>query len=105
MGCNSCASKSCSTTPKGCRSNGNCGTSSCGQLSTYNWLSDVPKTNQKPFLGVEVRFKADRKEIFYNSSEMSLLSGDIIVVEGVFGYDVGVVSLVGELVRLQMQKN
>lgn len=104
MGCNSCATKSCSTTPKGCRSNGNCGTSSCGQLSTYNWLSDVPKTNQKPFLGVEVRFKADRKEIFYNSSEMSLLSGDIIVVEGVFGYDVGVVSLVGELVRLQMQK-
>ena len=93
MGCNLCASKSFSTTPKRCRSNGNYGLITRGQLSTYNWVYDIPKSNQKPFLGDEVRFKADKKEIFYNSSEMLLLSADIIDVDGVFGYYVGVVSL------------
>jgi cell fate regulator YaaT (PSP1 superfamily) len=60
--------------------------------------------NTHPFNCVEVRFKNGRKEFFKNEDSLSLYEGDTIVVEAATGYDVGVVCLSGELVRLQMQK-
>lgn len=60
--------------------------------------------NAEPFNCVEVRFKNGRKEFFINTDKFSLYEGDIVKVEAATGYDVGVVCLTGELVRLQMQK-
>jgi cell fate regulator YaaT (PSP1 superfamily) len=59
---------------------------------------------QKPFDIVEIRFKNSRKEFYRNRDNMQLLAGNIVVTEAAQGYDVGVVSLSGELVRLQMKK-
>lgn len=60
--------------------------------------------NTEPFNCVEVRFKNGRKEFFINEDKLSLYEGDIVKVQATTGYDVGVVCLTGELVRLQMQK-
>ena len=60
--------------------------------------------NTEIFNCVEVRFKNGRKEFFINADQFSLYEGDIVKVEATTGYDVGVVCLTGELVRLQMQK-
>jgi cell fate regulator YaaT (PSP1 superfamily) len=59
---------------------------------------------QKPFDMVEIRFKNSRKEFFRNRNGLQLLVGNIVVVEAATGYDVGVISISGELVRLQMRK-
>lgn len=104
MGCATCTNKG-GSTPAGCRSNGSCGNGGCNKLSIFNWLSnmDLP-ANTHPFNCVEVRFKNGRKEFFKNENSLSLYEGDTIAVEATTGYDVGVVCLSGELVRLQMQK-
>jgi len=60
--------------------------------------------NTEIFNCVEVRFKNGRKEFYINADQFSLYEGDIVKVEAATGYDVGVVCLTGELVRLQMQK-
>jgi cell fate regulator YaaT (PSP1 superfamily) len=60
--------------------------------------------NQKAFDCVEVRFKNGRKEFFRNNEDFTLYEGDTIAVEATTGYDIGIVSLSGELVRLQMSK-
>ena len=55
---------------------------------------------------VEVRFKNERKEFFHNSENLSLSMGDVVAVAASSGHDVGMVSLTGDLVRIQMkQKN
>lgn len=59
---------------------------------------------QKPFDVVEVRFKNSRKEFFRNRNGLQLLVGNIVVVEAATGYDVGVISISGELTKLQMRK-
>ena len=61
-------------------------------------------SDYKPFNIVEVRFKGSRKEFFQNSEDLSLITGDAVVVESEPGHDVGHVSLSGELVRLQLKK-
>jgi len=74
------------------------------KLDVYNWLGDIPQIqNNKKF--VEVRFKSTRKEIFENNTNIPLEVGDIVAVEAASGHDVGVVSLVGELVYQQIKKN
>jgi len=66
---------------------------------------DLP-SNYKPFNIVEVRFKGSRKEFFINKDNLYLEMGEIVVVESsTGGYDVGHISLMGELVRLQLKKN
>jgi len=106
MGCGGCSTGGCgSGLPKGCRNNGNCGSGGCNKLSVFDWLSNIELPNgQGSFKGVEVRFKGSRKEFFLNENNLSLTSGDVVAVEGSPGHDIGVVSLVGELVRVQMQK-
>ncbi len=102
MGCESCSSGG---TPNGCKNNGNCGVSGCNKLDVFDWLSGMELPDgQKPFNIIEVRFKNDRKGFYRVSLEDEWNIGDVIAVESSPGYDVGIVSLTGELVRIQMRK-
>ena len=104
MGCGSCSSGGC--TPAGCNNNGACLTNGCSKLDVYDWLShmDMP-SNYKPFEIVEIKFKGSRKDFFINSENIYLESGELVAVEtGASGYDIGHVSLTGELVRMQLKK-
>ncbi len=103
MGCGSCGTSS--GLPKGCNNNGACGTDGCGKLSVFDWLSNMQlPTGQEKFNFVEVRFKNDRKFYYKNENNISLNIGEVIAVEGTPGHDIGVVTLTGELVRIQMKK-
>lgn len=106
MGCSGCSTKTCgSSLPRGCKNNGNCGSGGCNQLSVFNWLSDIQTSSEKEqFKAVEVRFKGSRKEFFLNKDNLHLVVGDVIAVEASPGHDLGVVSIVGELTKLQMKK-
>ena len=102
MACTNCNSGG---TPAGCKSNGSCGTYGCNNLDVFDWLADVAlPMGKQAFDIVEVRFKGTRKTFFRNHKNLQLLPGDVVVVEGSPGHDVGVVALKGELVRIQMQK-
>ena len=104
MACNSCSTTK-DGKPGGCRSNGTCGTGSCNKLNVFNWLSDmVLPGGQSQFPIVEVRFKGSRKEFFCNKENIDLRVGDVVALEASPGHDVGVVSMVGELVRFQLRK-
>lgn len=110
-----CGSGGCGTdskaggVPAGCGSNGNCGTGGeigCNnKLNVFDWLSnmDLPQ-GQTEFDIVEVRFKNSRKDFFKNDTNITLHQGDLVAVEGSPGHDVGVVSITGELVRMQLKK-
>ena len=80
---------------------------SCGkqdrQLNTYDWLADIPGNTQESDL-VEVQFKNTRKGYYKNSNRIPLEKGDIVAVEATPGHDIGVVTLTGRLVPLQMRK-
>jgi cell fate regulator YaaT (PSP1 superfamily) len=105
MGCGSCSTGG-GCAPSGCKSNGSCVTGGCGKMEVYDWLSnlDTP-TNYKPFPVIEVKFKGARKEFFLNVDNIYLEIGELIAVEGpTGGYDIGHVSLTGELVRIQMKR-
>jgi len=106
MGCSGCSTKTCGNgLPRGCKNNGNCGSGGCNQLSVFNWLSDIHNANEKnQFKGVEIRFKGSRKEFFLNKDNLPLAVGDVVAVESSPGHDIGVVSIVGELTKLQMKK-
>lgn len=94
---------SCGTkTASGCDSVNTCGNSY--KLSVFDWLSNInnPSTSQTDF--VEVRFKNDRKFFYKNVNNLPLHMGSVITVESSPGHDIGVVSLTGELVKIQMKK-
>ena len=80
---------------------------SCGrqdkQLNTYDWLADIPGNAEESEM-VEVQFKNTRKGYFRNSNKIPLEKGDIVAVEATPGHDIGVVTLTGRLVPLQMRK-
>ena len=102
------ACTNCSTTAgnaPGCQSKGSCSTGNCGKMPVFNWLSNMSlPSGQEPFNILEVRFKNGRKEFFLNKHNLSIQMGDTVAVEGSPGHDIGIVSLKGELVRLQMRK-
>ncbi len=107
MGCSSCGSRTKDGKPAGCASNGDCSTGGCNRLNVYDWLVDLPySAQQDPFKTVEVSFKnGSRKSFYRNSNNVDCYTGDNIVVEAATGgYDIGRISLSGELVRLQMKK-
>lgn len=94
---------SCGTKANGCDSVDTCGNSY--KLSVFDWLANVGSPGTKPENDfVEVRFKNDRKCFFRNINNLPLHVGSIITVESSPGHDVGVVSLTGELVKIQMKK-
>ncbi len=73
------------------------------QLNTYDWLADVPGNAETTDL-VEVQFKHTRKGYYHNVNNLPLKKGDIVAVEASPGHDIGVVTLTGRLVNLQLKK-
>src|SRR5687768_1805480 len=107
MGCAGCGTKTAKGLPAGCKNNGSCATSGCGdKLDVYDWLQNIyfhEEVVRHPL--VEVKFKGTRKEYFRNVNGIELEIGDAIVVESqTSGWDLGYISLTGELVKLQMKK-
>lgn len=104
MACNSCSTGK-DGQPKGCKNNGTCGTDSCNKLTVFDWLANMSLPNgQEPFLGVEVRFKNGRKQYYKNTEKLTLSIGDIVATQANSGHDIGMVTLTGELVRVQMKR-
>lgn len=104
MSCNSCSTGK-GGQPKGCKNNGTCGTDSCNKLTVFDWLANMSlPEGQEPFIGVEVRFKNGRKEYFRNTENLSLSIGDVVATQAQSGHDIGMVTLTGELVRIQMKR-
>ena len=94
-----------------CSNDGNCCMTFKGfskktdrKLDTSNWLCDIPEAQAATDF-VEVIFKNTRKGYFRNSNNIKLDKGDVVAVESSPGHDVGIVSLTGQLVLLQMKKN
>ncbi len=102
MGCGNCGTG----TPNGCKSNGGCSTGGCNRMNTHDWLCNIPIA----FLDeackvVEISFnQGSRKDFFRNSTLQHFEKGDRVSLEGVNGFDVGEISLTGEIVRIQMKK-
>ena len=101
MSCGSCGTK-----PNGCKSNGGCSTGSCNRMNAYDWLYNMPVAEIDSSCKVlEISFNnGSRKDFFRNITLQQFEKGDLVSVEGVSGFDVGEVSLTGEIVRLQMKK-
>ncbi len=73
------------------------------QLNTYDWLADIPGNTETTDL-VEVQFKNTRKGYYHNVNNLRLQKGDVVAVEANPGHDIGVVTLTGRLVKLQIKK-
>ncbi|WP_396174458.1 stage 0 sporulation family protein [Flavobacterium sp.] len=106
MACTNCSTGSKDGgAPKGCQNKGTCGTDSCNKLTVFDWLANMSLPGgQEPFDCVEVRFKNGRKEFYRNTEKLTLSIGDIVATEASPGHDVGIVTLTGELVKIQMKK-
>jgi len=104
MACNSCTAGK-DGQPRGCKNNGTCGTDSCNKLTVFDWLSNMSLPNgEVPFNWIEARFKNGRKHYYKNTENISLSIGDIVATQAQSGHDVGMVTLSGELVRVQMKR-
>lgn len=105
MACGSCGTGS-TGKPGGCKSNGGCSTGGCNRMNTYDWLVNLPVHDTEAACRViEVSFnQGSRKDFFRNNSLQYYEKGEMISLEGVSGFDVGEVSLTGEIVRIQMKK-
>lgn len=104
MGCEGCGTKGAS--PAGCGNNGHCQSGGCSRLEVFDWLADIAAPEGQRYNVHEVSFKnGARKDFFVNDKNQDIVTGDYVVVEtGKGGYDIGRVSMSGELVRLQMKK-
>ena len=103
MACSSCSTSN--GQPKGCKNNGTCGTDGCNKLTVFDWLSNMNTPSEMTLFDyVEVRFKNSRKSFYKVPENISTSIGDIVVTQAKSGYDVGMVTLTGELVRVQMKK-
>jgi cell fate regulator YaaT (PSP1 superfamily) len=105
MGCTNCGTAP-GGKPSGCKSNGGCSTGGCNRMNTHDWLRNLPVVdNASACKVVEISFnKGTRKDFFRNPTLQPFEKGELLAVEGVSGFDVGEVSLTGEIVRLQMKK-
>ncbi len=105
MGCTSCSNNNGTGTPSGCKSNGHCASGGCNKMNTFDWLSKNDIVDVDNYKFVEVSFKkGNRKAFLKNPSSARAITGDPVVVEADTGYDVGSITLSGDLVRLQMKK-
>jgi len=102
MGCENCGTGK----PNGCKSNGGCSTGGCNRMNVHDWLLNMPIADVMDECKViEVSFNhGSRKDFYRNTTLQQFEKGDLICVEGVSGFDLGEVSLTGEIVRLQMKK-
>jgi cell fate regulator YaaT (PSP1 superfamily) len=88
----------------GCGSNGSCGTGGCNKMNVFDWLSHMEVPMAQRFDVIEVKFKGGRKEYFRNVNQLDFTTGDFVVCEMQSGHHIGMISLQGELVRLQMKR-
>ena len=105
MSCSGCGTAT-GGKPNGCKSNGGCSSGGCNRMNAHDWLRNLPlvDTDSQCWV-IEVSFsQGTRKDFFRNPSLQQFEKGDLIAVEGVGGFDVGEVSLTGEIVRLQLKK-
>lgn len=104
MGCSSCSTSGGKVA--GCKSNGGCSSGSCNRMNVYDWLSNLPFSDPESSCRiVEISFNnGSRKDYFRNATVHIFEKGDLVTVEGVSGFDVGEVTLTGEIVRLQLKK-
>src|SRR5690606_38235624 len=93
--------------PGGCQSKGSCNTGSCNRMNVHDWLANLPFSDPESSCKiVELSFnQGSRKDYFKNNTNQFFEKGDMVAVEGVNGFDVGMVNLTGELVRLQLKKH
>ncbi len=104
MGCSTCA-VSAKGVPTGCGDKGHCSSGSCNKKNSFDWLSTLDLHDPLAYPIVEISFKkGNRKNFFHNPEHSKAVTGDLVVVESTSGYDVGRISLSGDLVRLQMKK-
>ncbi|HEX4875220.1 MAG TPA: regulatory iron-sulfur-containing complex subunit RicT [Chitinophagaceae bacterium] len=105
MSCTGCSTAT-GGKPNGCKSNGGCSSGGCNRMNAYDWLRNLPMADfDSACKVIEVSFsQGTRKDFFRNPMLQPFEKGDLIAVEGVSGFDVGEVSLTGEIVRLQMKK-
>ena len=105
MGCTSCGTSG--GKAAGCNSNGGCSSGGCNRLNIHDWLVNLPYSDPAGACKViEVSFNhGSRKDFFRNTTLQHFVKGDMVAVEGVSGFDVGMVTISGELVRLQLKKN
>jgi len=103
MSCNSCGTGG--GTPGGCKNHGTCGTSGCNKLTVFDWLANMElPQGQEEFPYVEIRFKNSRKEFYHNTEKLQLKIGDVVATEAETDHDIGIITLTGELVRVQMKR-
>ena len=87
MGCTNCGS---GDTPGGCKNQGTCSSGGCNKLEVYDWLGNMMlPSGQAQYDIIEVRFKNSRKSFYRNTKNHSLQVGDVVVVEGSPGQDIG----------------
>ncbi len=105
MGCSSCGTAEGKVL--GCKSNGGCSSGSCNRMNVYDWLANLPFSDPESSCRIlEVSFNnGSRKDYFRNTTTHIFEKGDMITLEGVSGFDVGMVTLTGEIVRIQLRKN
>ncbi len=107
MSCSSCGTASGGSKPGGCKSNGGCSTGGCNRLNVHDWLANLPFSDPESSCRVvEISFNhGSRKDFYRNNSLQIFEKGELVAIEGVSGFDVGSISLTGELVRLQLKKH
>lgn len=105
MSCSSCGTSN-GGKPSGCKSNGGCSTGGCNRMNVHDWLTNLPMSDAESMCRiVEISFNnGSRKDFFRNNTVHLFEKGEFVAVEGVSGFDVGEISLTGELVRLQLKK-
>ena len=79
-----------------------CGRGQC-QLNVHDYLADLPDNQDATDL-VEVQFKNTRKGYYRNENRINLHKGDMVAVEASPGHDIGIVTMTGRLVNLQIKK-
>jgi len=106
MGCGSCGTSK-DGAPGGCQSHGSCASGGCNRLNVHDWLANLPFSDPESSCRiVEISFNnGSRKDYFRNTTLHYFEKGEMVAVEGTSGFDVGMVNLTGELVRLQLKKN
>ncbi|XOV93223.1 MAG: stage 0 sporulation family protein [Bacteroidota bacterium] len=102
MGCATCSTINGEVA--GCQNNGGCLTGGCNKLNVFDWLSNMEMPSEKQSEFLEVRFKNGRKDFYKNHDGLELTTGDAVIVDVPNGHHLGHVSLMGELVMLQMRK-
>ena len=77
---------------------------SCSKVTSCNWMRGIRQPGGTLFDCVEVRFKNNRKDFYRLPDGLEVTEGDVVAVEGMPGHDIGIVSLTGEVCRIQMKK-